>query len=145
MNLTPKQDRFCQEYVVDLNGTQAAIRAGYSQKTAAVIAAENLTKPNIHERINELQTKISSKLGIDAEWITKRFKDISDRCMVAEPVLNRDGMPTGEYIFDSSGANKSTEMLGKMIGVFEKDNSQSRTIITPPPINVYGAAPTEGD
>ncbi len=44
--LNPKQQRFVDEYLIDLNATQAAIRAGYSEKTAAVIGAENLIKPN---------------------------------------------------------------------------------------------------
>jgi phage terminase small subunit len=52
--LTEKQIRFCQEYIIDLNGTQAAIRAGYSEDTAASIASENLTKPNIQEYTQEL-------------------------------------------------------------------------------------------
>jgi phage terminase small subunit len=49
--LTPKQLQFCKEYLIDLNGAQAAIRAGYSEKTAKEIASENLTKPNIVEYI----------------------------------------------------------------------------------------------
>lgn len=51
--LTPKQELFCQEYLVDLNATQAAIRAGYSASTAKEIGCENLTKPHISERIQE--------------------------------------------------------------------------------------------
>ena len=51
--LTAKQQRFCDEYLTDLNATQAAIRAGYSQKTAGVIASENLKKPNIQEYIKK--------------------------------------------------------------------------------------------
>ena len=143
MELNPKQIRFCQEYVIDLNGTQAAIRAGYSTKTANEQSAQLLAKLSIKAYINELQANISNKLNINAEWVTQRFKDISDRCMTVEPVRDRDGNPTGEYVFDSSGANKSTEMLGKMIGVFEKDNTQSRTVITVPAIYAIGDPPTE--
>jgi len=51
--LTPKQKLFVQEYLIDLNATQAAIRAGYSEKTAAVIGAENLIKPNIATSIQK--------------------------------------------------------------------------------------------
>ena len=47
--LTAKQQRFCDEYLIDLNATQAAIRAGYSEKNARNIASENLAKPNIRE------------------------------------------------------------------------------------------------
>lgn len=50
--LTPKQKRFCDEYLIDLNATQAAIRAGYSEKTAKEIGCENLTKPHIRDYID---------------------------------------------------------------------------------------------
>lgn len=51
--MTPKQQLFCDEYLIDLNATQAAIRAGYSEKTAAVIGVQNLTKLNIRSYIDE--------------------------------------------------------------------------------------------
>lgn len=144
MNLTPKQERFCQEYMIDLNGTKAAIRAGYSERSAESTASEILTYPKVQAKIAELQKTVADKLSINAEWVTQRFKDISDRCMTAEPVMIRNGdggwMESGEYQFDSSGANKATEMLGKMLGVFEKDNKQKsdtvnqiiRTVLTKP-------------
>ena len=53
--LNQKQEQFCQEYLVDLNATQAAIRAGYSKRTAATIGYENMRKPEITERIAEIQ------------------------------------------------------------------------------------------
>lgn len=67
--LNDKQRRFVEEYLVDLNATQAAIRAGYSSKTARVIAAENLAKPAIAAAIAEAQAKRSAKTGITAERV----------------------------------------------------------------------------
>lgn len=52
--LTDKQERFCNEYIIDLNGTKAAIRAGYSEKTAKDIGCQTLAKTYIRNRINEL-------------------------------------------------------------------------------------------
>lgn len=127
IGLTDKQERFCQEYLIDLNGTQAAIRAGYSKDTAKEIASENLTKPNIQERVKSLQQQIALRLEITQDWVLKRFRDISDRCMTAEPVMIlEDGVwiESGEYKFDSSGANKATESIGKHLGFFEKDNKK---------------------
>lgn len=69
--LTPKQERFCQEYIIDLNGTQAAIRAGYAERAAKEIASENLTKPNISDRIKELQGGVSESLSFKANDILK--------------------------------------------------------------------------
>lgn len=125
--LNDKQERFCMEYIVDYNGTQAAIRSGYSAPTAGEQASRLLKDVRIKEKIDKLKIEVAEKLSLDATWVMKRFKDISDRCMTAEPVMKfQDGawIETGEYQFDSSGANKATEMIGKMIGVFEVDNKQ---------------------
>jgi phage terminase small subunit len=56
--LTPKQERFVAEYLIDLNATQAAIRAGYSSKTAKVIGSENLSKPAIQAAISDEQRAV---------------------------------------------------------------------------------------
>jgi phage terminase small subunit len=82
IQLTPKQERFCYEYCVDFNATQAAIRAGYSGKTAKVIACENLTKPYIKERIKQMQDNLAetagiSKLKIINEHIKMAFSSIA--------------------------------------------------------------------
>jgi phage terminase small subunit len=120
--LTDKQRLFCDEYLIDLNATQAAIRAGYSPKTADQQASRLLTNVKVQEYINGRQTKLADKLELDAEWVLRRLKDISDRCVQAEPVMTRaaDGslIESGEYKFDSSGANKATELIGKHLGMF---------------------------
>jgi phage terminase small subunit len=75
--LTPKQERFCQEYCIDFNGAAAAIRAGYSEKTAKEIAAENLTKPNIQARIAELQQKTAEKFEVTKEMLARELLAIA--------------------------------------------------------------------
>jgi len=74
--LTAKQERFCQEYIKDLNGTQAAIRAKYSKKTAKAIATENLSKPAIQKRLAKLQKPLLEESKLDAEYVLKRLKEI---------------------------------------------------------------------
>lgn len=69
--LTPKQEMFCQEFIVDLNATQAAIRAGYSKKSATTIAAQNLTKHYIADRIDELIQERARKLELSQEEIVR--------------------------------------------------------------------------
>ncbi|WP_299663857.1 terminase small subunit [uncultured Ruegeria sp.] len=69
MTLTAKQERFVEEYLIDANATQAAIRAGYSEKTAFKIGSENLIKPKIAELIAAAQDKRSEKTEIDAERV----------------------------------------------------------------------------
>lgn len=67
--LTPKMQRFVEEYLVDLNATQAAIRAGYSEKTARAIGSENLSKPVIQLAIEEAQAKRSERTQITADQV----------------------------------------------------------------------------
>ena len=69
--LTAKQQAFCEEYLVDLNATQACIRAGYSEHTASEMGYENLSKPQIAEVITELMTKRSAKTELTADWVIK--------------------------------------------------------------------------
>jgi len=68
-DLTPKQEKFCREYMLDLNATQAAIRAGYSKKTAYRIGFENLRKLNIIKRLQELRAPLMERYEIDEQRI----------------------------------------------------------------------------
>lgn len=77
MGLTDKQIRFCQEYVSDFNATQAAIRAGYSKKTAASIGSENLIKPDIQDFIKNLVNPIEKQLGISRERVMQEIGRIA--------------------------------------------------------------------
>lgn len=138
--LSSKQLAFCEQYIIDLNATQAAIRAGYSQSSAQQQSSRLLLNDVIQAKIQELRQKVSEKLEIDALWVLKRFKEISDRCMVAVPVMEFDHVNkcmvqkadeegNGVWEFDSAGANRATEMIGKHIGFFEVDNSQKAAVI----------------
>lgn len=71
--LTPKQKTFCQEYLVDLNATQAAIRAGYSKKSAGVVANEILMKPYIQAEIQKLMEKRSERIQVKADDVVKEL------------------------------------------------------------------------
>lgn len=76
MALTDKQEMFCREYLIDLNATQAAIRAGYSEKTANRTASENMSKPDIQNRIAELKAQRNDRVEVDADYVLKRLFDI---------------------------------------------------------------------
>ena len=76
MALTPKQQRFVEEYGVDFNATQAAIRAGYSERTARFIGAENLTKPNIQEAVRGRANALSDRTEITRDWIVREAMEI---------------------------------------------------------------------
>lgn len=73
---SPRRDLFVQEYLVDLNATQAAIRAGYSPRTARSIGAENLTKPDIQAAIQTAMDERAKRVGMTAEEVLREIKAI---------------------------------------------------------------------
>ena len=75
--LTGKQKRFCEEYIFDYNGTRAAIVAGYSENTAAEIASENLTKPNIQAYLKELQSNLEKTSGISRLKVLREHEKLA--------------------------------------------------------------------
>ncbi|ASN67477.1 putative terminase small subunit [uncultured Caudovirales phage] len=76
--LTDKQELFAREYLKDLNATQAAIRAGYSEKTAKEAGYENLTKPHILELVAKLKAERVEQTGIDAAYVLRRLVEIDE-------------------------------------------------------------------
>lgn len=143
--LTAKQARFVQEYLVDLNATQAAIRAGYSENTARQIGTENLAKPVIADAITSAQASRSKKTGIDAAWVLTRLTeeataDLADilgdngelRPVSEWPLIWRQGLVAGvdvqENIVDGvkmgqtvkvklSDRIKRIELIGKHVDI----------------------------
>lgn len=111
--LTDRQEKFCNEYLIDLNATQAAIRAGYSKKTADRIGHENLSKLDIQERIQGLRQIIADNQQITPERVIKEFARIAF-----------DVDPKTDKKLNYSDKNKALENIGKHLGIFEKDNSQ---------------------
>ena len=119
--LSEKQKFFCMEYTKDMNATQAAIRAGYSEKTAYSQGHDLLKKPEIKAVIDAILAKRAKDIELDENWVLKRFKEISDRCMQKEAVMEFDGeewVESGVWKFDSAGANRATENIGKILGMF---------------------------
>lgn len=77
MSLNDKQKRFCEEYIIDLNATQAAIRAGYSENTARQMGSENLAKPSIQDYLGLLQRNLQEKTGITQERVLAEYAKIA--------------------------------------------------------------------
>ena len=137
--LSERQLMFIDEYLIDLNGTQAAIRAGYNPKSARTVASQLLAKSNILTRVDARRLELSEATKVNQEWVLNRLIEISNKCVQAVPVmefdpvakemrqkkaLNDKGEEVGVFMFDSNGANKATELIGKHLGFFEKDNRQ---------------------
>jgi len=130
--LTDKQKMFCKEYLIDLNATQAAIRAGYSEKTAKDIGCQNLAKLYIQEYIQKAMDKRGKKIELTSEYILNNIMEIGERCMQRVKVMyfdkedkeykqvmalikKKDGsvVEEGVWEFKEMGALKAQELLGK--------------------------------
>lgn len=150
--LSPKQENFCKQYLIDLNGAQSAIRAGYSKKTAKEQATRLLTNVHIKKKIDELIAKRDAKTEVTADRILAElgkiaFSDIrkfygKDSTLLNVQSLDDDtaGAISGieiEEIFDKDGKcigttkkiktndkTKALELFMRHKGMFEKDNSQ---------------------
>lgn len=101
--LTDRQARFCEEYLIDLNATQAAIRAGYSEKTANRIASELLSKLDIQEKITELKAERAKRTEMTQDSV------IQELAAVARAEIK------GVRAVDKL---KALELLGKHLGMF---------------------------
>ncbi len=111
--MTPKQERFVAEYLVDLNATQAAIRAGYSEKTAYSIGQENLTKPEIAAAVAAAQAERSERTEVTADYVLTTIMEIIEQ---------RKG--TGEHS-NPNAVLKGAELLGRHLALFTDKHEHS--------------------
>lgn len=102
-NLPARQSRFVAEYMIDLNATQAAIRAGYSARTAQEQSSRLLSKVIVQEAIAVKRAEQEHRLEVNADWV------------IAELVKN---VERGRFEKDLSDSNKALEMLGKHLQMF---------------------------
>lgn len=120
VKLTAKQQRFCDEYLIDLNATQAAIRAGYAKKTAHQIGYANLSKPAIDEYIKQRMAEKESELIADQDEVLKYLTAVM-RGKSAASVLARDEVGADRVIEkppDEKERLKAAELLGKRYGLY---------------------------
>nr|WP_308808103.1 terminase small subunit [Providencia sp. PROV266] len=127
MALTDKQEMFCREYLVDLNATQAAIRAGYSDKTANAQASRLLVNVNIQNKIKELKSNRNERVEIDADYVLKRLVEIDQMDVLDILTENGDLKPVKDWpkswrttlsgldIMSISSGEEDTEALLKKI------------------------------
>lgn len=148
MALTKKQKVFVEEYLIDLNATQAAIRAGYSSESAKEIGCENLTKPNIRAHIDLAMAERSRRTGVNADRVLQElakiaFINAADVINTEDATLRDDALPDDTAAIqsvkvktiptkDGEGVEreikmadkiKALELLGKHLGMFQNNLS----------------------
>lgn len=121
--LTKKQQRFCDEYLLDCNATQAAIRAGYSKKTANEQGAKLIADKRISDRINEELDKIHTEKMADTREVMEHLTAVM-RGECKEQVLRLVGNGVQEIVeidAPTSDRIRAAELIGKHYGMFNKN------------------------
>ena len=104
--MTPKQRKFVQEYLKDLNATQAAIRAGYSKKTAYSIGQRLLKNVEVKAAVQTGQKKSAERAEVSVEYVITKLRTLAEGAMADD---------------DRTNANRSLELLGKHVGAFAEN------------------------
>lgn len=153
--LNEKQKQFCREYLIDLNATQAAIRAGYSEKTAKEIASQHLTKLNVQNYISELKEKRNKRVQITQDEVLKKLliwlnSDITEtiglnqqqikelpievRRLITSYKRTVRTVPTSNGVVEEENIElkfvskeKAIEMVNRHIGFYDADNKLTIT------------------
>ncbi len=119
MSLNPKQAAFVREYCLDKNGAQAATRAGYSKKTARQIADRLLSKVDIRQAVDAALAKLAFQTETDGQWVRRRLKEEAED-------FSEGATPSSRV--------RAIELIGKINGVFEKDNAQKAGVFDKVPL-----------
>lgn len=123
--MTPKQERFVEEYLIDLNATQAAIRAGYSKATANQQGPLLLVNVGVSTAITEAKAQRSERTGIDADFVLKRLAAREAATIGDFIVIGDDGLPS--YNFDSATPDQIALISALQIDMVESPGDHSRT------------------
>ena len=138
--LTPKQELFVNEYLVDLNATAAYKRAGYkgTGRSAENAASRLLGNVGVQAAIQSGKEKRIERTKVDQDYVEEILIDTIKRCRQIAPVLDKKGRPVfvetpgGElaaaYVFDAAGVARCTDMLAKHVGYYAEDNAQKNPI-----------------
>jgi len=147
--LTAKQQLFVDYYLVDLNATQAAKKAGYSVNNADKIGSELLGKTRVKAAVQEAMDKRAERVKVDADYVLTTIVETMERCKQAKPVYDKKGehmiveTPDGgealAYTFDAGAVLRGAELLGKHLKLFtdkvEHSGDMQVTILTGLPVS----------
>lgn len=114
----PRIARFVTEYLRHGDGKKALITCGWQGKNPGTAANRLLRKPGVRREIMRELENVRDATRVTKSYVVAHLKRVAERSMQEVPVLDSEGNETGEYKFDSSGANRSLELLGKTLGIF---------------------------
>lgn len=129
VELIPKHKLFADEYLICLNATEAYKKV-YKVKddnTAAVNGSKLLRNTKVSAYVKDRQAELSEKTGLTHQWVLEKLEECVHKSMQEEEVMqwdysNKEMRGTGEFVYDSKGATKALELIGKHLGMFKNDN-----------------------
>lgn len=146
--LTARQQLFVVEYLVDLNATQASIRAGYSAKTAEQQGPRLLGNVGVALAIQEAMDKRAKRVEVTGDYVLDTIRETIERCRQVQPVLDRKGdqimveTRTGEmapaFVFDAAGVFKGCDLLGKNLQLWKEVGSKDNPLAFVPVVVSFG-------
>lgn len=118
-----KHEHFAHLVMKGESPARAYVLCGYSDKGAVQSGNRLLRKPVVAARVEELKAAVSErqieKMAVDRAWVMEKLIENVRRAMQGEPVKDREGNPTGLYVYQGGVANKALELLGKELGMFQ--------------------------
>ena len=118
-----KHEHFAHLVTNGESPAKAYVLCGYSEHGALQSGNRLLRKPDVAARVEELKTAVSErqveKMAVDRAWVMAKLTENVQRAMRVEPVRDREGNPTGQYIYQGGVANRALELLGKELGMFQ--------------------------
>ena len=138
--MNDKRLRFVKEYLIDRTMTQAAIRAGYAAKSAYCQGSRLLKNAEVSRMLEEETDKINEKLALKAEYVIDGLREVAERCLQKKPVMEfdrvekemvqaKDDNGNDVWMFDSTGANRAFELLGKHLNLFAPDKELIPSVV----------------
>lgn len=121
----PRHERFAQELAKGKSADEAYQAAGYRQNRGNATTLK--ANQSVQARLEELQSRATEGIVLTRQWVIERLVENANRAMQAEAV-ERDGVPTGEYRYEGSVANRALELLGKELGMFVDRIEQDQAV-----------------
>jgi hypothetical protein len=140
--LTELQIRFIEAVVADphRDRTKAAIAAGYAPEYASELGSQLWRKPHVRAEIKRRIREQGYLCGIDERWVLIRLRQLYDRAMLATPIKDKRGNPTGGFRRDLGTAHAALRTLAQYLGMLDGDGAKRAN--EPPPINMHMILPT---
>lgn len=125
--LPPRQARFVEEYLKDLNASAAAVRAGYSERHRDVIGPRLVGKSRVAAAIQAAKAARAKRTALSQDYVVRWLRRNLQRAMQAVAVTDDEGKETGVYTYNGAVANKSLELLGRHLGMFAEHHDHRHT------------------